>query len=248
MNNAVKLWRKLSVDFRPSISREIGRKNITQIPPHIRTSNSTPLNQNYLTAILWELVGPNIAETCVLCHVNRVPWEVPGNCSFRLFGAKQIFFPKILLQCSQELALKFQERFLFFFFFLMCPGIQARRWIGLVSRENSSLRSWMSMGFESPQQRFATDDGHSRWWKIRKQLYPNKSETRKPCQCIGTLANASVTRWEYGVERLKEIEAANLEFIICFFWCVFSLSLQKTLRINLQWVFWVRSMIFFLGL
>ena len=50
---------KISDDFRPSISREIGhKKKFTQIPPHIRTSNSTRLNPNSFTAILWELVGP----------------------------------------------------------------------------------------------------------------------------------------------------------------------------------------------
>ena len=45
--------------FRHSISREkLATRNFTQIPPHIRTSNSTRLNQNSFTAILWELVGP----------------------------------------------------------------------------------------------------------------------------------------------------------------------------------------------
>ena len=49
---------KFSVDFRPLISRELATRNFTQIPPHIRTSNSTRLIQTSFTAILWELVGP----------------------------------------------------------------------------------------------------------------------------------------------------------------------------------------------
>ena len=67
---------------------------------------------------------------------------------------------------------------------LMRPGgaIQAGRWMGLVSPEISSLRSWTSMGFANPQRRLARDDvhSHSRWWKIRQQVSPkniNDTET-----------------------------------------------------------------------
>ena len=68
---------KFSVDFRPSISREIGRKNFTQIPPHIRTSNSTRLNQNSFTAILWELVGPKSGPKILMTSIlqPRPMWQ-----------------------------------------------------------------------------------------------------------------------------------------------------------------------------
>ena len=58
MKNSAKFWRNVSLIFVLPFSGKLAARNFTQIPPHIRTSNSTRLNQNSFTAILWELVGP----------------------------------------------------------------------------------------------------------------------------------------------------------------------------------------------
>ena len=39
---------------------KLAARHFTQIPPCISTSNSTRLNQNSFTAILWEFVGPTL--------------------------------------------------------------------------------------------------------------------------------------------------------------------------------------------
>ena len=44
-------------------------------------------SQQLAVSIPGDVLG-NIAETCVLCHVLKSgSMKVPGNCSFRLFGA-----------------------------------------------------------------------------------------------------------------------------------------------------------------
>ena len=55
---------KFSVDFVLQFPGKVATRNFTQIPPHIRTSNSTWLNQNSFTAKLWELVGPTYLYPC----------------------------------------------------------------------------------------------------------------------------------------------------------------------------------------
>ena len=61
MKNAAKFWRIFPLIFVLQFPGKLATINFTQIPPHIRTSNSTRLNQNSFTAILWELVGPRFS-------------------------------------------------------------------------------------------------------------------------------------------------------------------------------------------
>ena len=56
--NAAKFWRNFPLIFVLQFPGKLATRYFTRIPPHIRTSNSTRLNQNSFTAILWELVGP----------------------------------------------------------------------------------------------------------------------------------------------------------------------------------------------
>ena len=162
----------------------------------------------------------NIAETCVLCHVKKLgamksSWELFLSAVWS--HVNKFWFPATFCSVPKNLFKNSQERFLGIFF--MCPGggIQAGTWMGLVSREDLSLKSWMSMGFENPQQIFATDDVHSRRWKIRQQVDPRKSETGKPCQRVGTLGKRIRHRMGTRVERPKKIDTANLKFTTCFF-------------------------------
>ena len=154
----------------------------------------------------WEHCGNLRFMPCKKIGLHeKFPSIVPFGCSEPCENIFQNFVPRTFLLSSQELVQKFPGTAPGKMF-LMCPGglIQARTWIGLVSREDSSLESWMSMWFGSPHHIFAIDDGQPRRWKIRRQPYPQKSETRKPCQRIGTLTNASVTGWEQGSRDLKK--------------------------------------------
>ena len=58
MKNEAKFWRNFPLIFVLQFPGKLATRNFTKIPPHIRTSNSTRLNQNSFTAMLWELVGP----------------------------------------------------------------------------------------------------------------------------------------------------------------------------------------------
>ena len=83
----------------------------------------------------------------------------------------------------------------------------------------------MTLGFDSPQQKFANDDGHSRW-----SIYGNNS--------IQKIKNKETTpthwhAWKCirhmigtGVERLKEIDAADLKLITCLCLRVFPKEMQ----------------------
>ena len=66
-----------SFNFQGNWPQEI----FTQIPPHIRTSNSTRLNQNSFTTILWELVGPSF-------FLNLKCNDFEKNCSIILKPCK----------------------------------------------------------------------------------------------------------------------------------------------------------------
>ena len=63
---------KMFADFRPSISRESGRRNLTQIPPRIKTSNST-------RPILWELGAQRFVQ--VGCSVLGGVANHPCKCA-----------------------------------------------------------------------------------------------------------------------------------------------------------------------
>ena len=75
----------------------------------------------------------------------------------------------------------------------------------------------MSTGLESPQQIFAIDDGHYRRRTIRQQPDPQKSETGKPCQRIGTFANASVTGREQGSREIKNLYSKSKMYYVFVF-------------------------------
>ena len=49
-------------DFRPSISREGGRKKFTQTPPHIRTSNSTGPGPTFFHCDTLGVSRPNVCN------------------------------------------------------------------------------------------------------------------------------------------------------------------------------------------
>ena len=82
MKNVAKFWRNFPLIFVLQLPGKLATRNFTQIPPHIRTSNSTRLNQNSFTTILWELVGPTFL-VCkeFLAFLSVFPfflWEFQG--------------------------------------------------------------------------------------------------------------------------------------------------------------------------
>ena len=73
LTNAVKFLWNFSLIFVLQFPGKLAAWNFTQIPPHIRISNSTRLNQNSFTAILWELLGrkfPSLAIAIWFCEIR----------------------------------------------------------------------------------------------------------------------------------------------------------------------------------
>ena len=95
MKNAAIFWWNFSLISVLQFPGKLAGRNFTQIPPHIRTSNSTRLNQNYFTAILLELVGPNDCSRTHLATCNLQNWFPSHHIATRFTPASCAFYMQI---------------------------------------------------------------------------------------------------------------------------------------------------------